>query len=176
VETHWVVRSRGSHNFPDNWLTDGSKVVSPLHPRKLLVLISVRGRVDPRAMVRLEEPRQLKNPMTSSLGMEPAKCLNKLRHRVRTPPPPPQKKNGVRDALSCSQWAKSGCNLSQKNSIKIILMLSSHVRLILSVNLFFAHAKKICLYQSMCTVSMSMNVSSGIHICCWLHCSPFTLA
>jgi hypothetical protein len=36
-----------------------------LHPSKILVLISVRGSVDPRATVRLEGLGQLKTPMTS---------------------------------------------------------------------------------------------------------------
>jgi hypothetical protein len=61
---------------PDR-LTDGVEVVSLTRrppftpPGRFLVLISVRGWVDPRAIVRLEGLGQLKNPMTSS-GIEPA--------------------------------------------------------------------------------------------------------
>jgi hypothetical protein len=45
-----------------------------LPPGRFLVLISVRGSVEPRAMVRLEGLGQLKNPMTSS-GIEPIFCI-----------------------------------------------------------------------------------------------------
>jgi hypothetical protein len=46
----------------------------PLPSGRFLVLISVRGRVDPRATVRLEGLGQLKNPMTSSRGYQAVSC------------------------------------------------------------------------------------------------------
>jgi hypothetical protein len=56
-------------------------------PERFLVLISVTGRVDPRAVGRLDGLSQLKNPMIS-FGIEPAtlqlvpQCLNQLRYHV----------------------------------------------------------------------------------------------
>jgi hypothetical protein len=43
----------------------------PLTPGRFLVLISVRGGINPRDIVQLKGLGQLKNPMTS-LGIEPA--------------------------------------------------------------------------------------------------------
>jgi hypothetical protein len=56
-------------HFLDNPLTDGGEVVSlrhllvalyPLPPGRLLVLLSTRGLVDPRTIVRLEKSGYLK--------------------------------------------------------------------------------------------------------------------
>jgi hypothetical protein len=67
--------SRLSH-FLDNRFTDGGDVSLTSRPllyfqERFLVLISVGGWVDPRAIVRLEGFGKLKNPMTS-LRREPA--------------------------------------------------------------------------------------------------------
>jgi hypothetical protein len=57
-----------------------------LLPGRFLTLISVRGWVEPRSIVRLEGLGQLKNPMIS--GNEPAtfrlvaQCFNQLRYRM----------------------------------------------------------------------------------------------
>jgi hypothetical protein len=77
------------------WAHEGGKLVSPKHrpplPQKtFMVLISVRGWVDPRAMVRPEGLCQWKIRMTQSrieranFGVV-AKCLNQLRHQRRVP-------------------------------------------------------------------------------------------
>jgi hypothetical protein len=58
----------------------------PLPTGRFLVLISARGCVDPKAIVRLEELGKLKNPVAS--GIEPAtirlvtQCFIQLRYRV----------------------------------------------------------------------------------------------
>jgi hypothetical protein len=64
----------------------------PLPLGIFLVLISLRGLVDPMVIVRLEGLGQLKNPMTSSeiehtTFRLPAQSLNQLRYRV--PPSAP---------------------------------------------------------------------------------------
>jgi hypothetical protein len=81
-------------HFLDNWLTDGGEVVGPTcqeatiyPPGRFLVLIFVRGWVNPRAIVWLEVLHQLKNPVTSS-GIIPttfqllAYCLNQVCYRM----------------------------------------------------------------------------------------------
>jgi hypothetical protein len=55
----------------DRWFKDGGEFVNlkrrrPLPSRRFLVLISVRGWVDPRDILLLEALDQLKNPITSS--------------------------------------------------------------------------------------------------------------
>jgi hypothetical protein len=64
-----------------------SRSAFPLLLGRILTHISLRGRVEPRAILRLESLGQLKNPTTSSeientIFRLAAQCLNQLRYRL----------------------------------------------------------------------------------------------
>jgi hypothetical protein len=92
MEAHSVVRRRSSHIFWTVVLQMTARLSAlrggrPLPPGRFLVLISVRGRVNPRAIVRLEGIGQLKNPVTWSVIETAtfrlvAQCSNQLRYHV----------------------------------------------------------------------------------------------
>jgi hypothetical protein len=70
VEAYRVIETSRLQHFLDNQLTDDGKPHTPATlypPGRFLVLTSVRGSVDLRDIVWLEELGQLKNPMTSGI-------------------------------------------------------------------------------------------------------------
>jgi hypothetical protein len=73
VEAHTIVRRRDANILVENRLTDGGDYVGftllsrpPFKPRRLLVLISVRGSIDTRDIVWLKELDQFRIPVTIS--------------------------------------------------------------------------------------------------------------
>jgi hypothetical protein len=80
TEAHRNVRHRGSH-FLDNWLTDGSEVVSLMGWPAAFYLqkdfwysVLLEAQSNPKGVTWLEQLEQMKNPMTSS-GIEPTTFL-----------------------------------------------------------------------------------------------------
>jgi hypothetical protein len=83
-----VLRCRGT-TFSVDMVVMFSALLAggPLFPGRFLVLISVRGRVDPRAIIWLEGLGQLKNQATSSVFESATSrlevyCLNQLCYHI----------------------------------------------------------------------------------------------
>jgi hypothetical protein len=74
----------------------------PLPPGKFLVLVSVRGRVDPRILVQLEGLGQLKKKIyTDVIGNRTHDLLACSIVPQPTPPPPPQSVSADFKSVSC---------------------------------------------------------------------------
>ena len=110
--------------FPDFMTTaqEGGKLVSLTHrphlpPKIFMVLISVRGWVDPRAIVRSERLCQWNIPMTPS-GINPATFRFVAQHLNRCATADPFRWSVPPQILFCHLWL---CSIIQKSTLPFIM-------------------------------------------------------